>query len=189
MSTIEIPIDSKLDRSPSERSKNLIQRVLAHHGVKGQRWGVRRSKIEISNAQTGQPTTIKVNTRKVQVGTGPDGHPVVTSATSRRAATKTQKAIDEARLKRTVQDPRTLSDHELREAVARVKLEQDYLKVMSSQADTSSRGRAFTKALLGEIGTRQVSRVARAGSDIAVEKALANAGQKDLAKRMQPKKK
>lgn len=124
-----------------------IDDFLAHHGIKGQRWGIRRER-------------------------GPGG--TVSSNPSAKSI-------------------RRLSDADLRDAVNRMQLERQFQQL---SAERVQKGDSFTKALLKDIGKRQVKRVANTAVDIAVERAIHQAGVKgdskavqEVASRLKPKKK
>jgi hypothetical protein len=85
----------------------------------------------------------------------------------------------------------SLSNTEMQSLITRMNLEQQYSR-LATQAPAPTRGSKVTRFignLLADIGREQVTRVAKAQAGLKVEEILAKNGQKDLAKRITPKKK
>lgn len=148
------------------------------YGVKGQKWGVIRSKKQIQEATVTDPATGAKKAALVDTKTG-----------SKKALS------DEASRKREaeglIKQYRTtdvLSNQDLRDYVQRVNLEKQYEDIVRENKQGGA-GRKFIRRLLGDIGQAEVSRVARGASQLAVEEALRTHGQADLAARIKPKKK
>ena len=99
---------------------------LYHHGVKGMKWGVRKTPVRSSSGATRKSNTLslfkkKKTTRKVS------------SANSSPAQTKSIK---------------DMSDDELRKKIERVQLEQDYLQL---DPKAVSRGKRITKRVMDDM--------------------------------------
>lgn len=101
---------------------------LAHYGVKGMRWGRRKSRdtgeinVKTSNGQTG---TIKFNPKKVTRDA--DGGITVKSG---REVKKMQKQAEAIKVK-------SMSDKELREKINRIQMEQQYAKLTGTKEGRS----------------------------------------------------
>lgn len=100
---------------------------LQHWGIKGMRWGVRRYQNR-------------------------DGS--LTAAGKRRIAAKGRKASED----NTASRPKTiseLSDAELREKIARLRLEQDYINLTRNiQQQTTKNSNSAVKKFIGEAGKK-----------------------------------
>ena len=114
--------------TPSESS------ALAHYGVKGMRWGVRRSK---SRSTGPEEVTLKTVPGKRVSAQGGRRHPA--SEDARTAAIYKQKAR-----KSTVD---SLSNKELQALVNRMNLEQNYSRLT---ADQLSPGRRFVNKFMND---------------------------------------
>lgn len=118
-----------------------IDEVLEHYGVKGMKWGVRRSRQSSSG-----PTDVVLKTKpgKKIKAIGGSGYPASEDAT--RTAISRQKAK-----KSTVS---SLSNKELEDLVRRLNLERQY-----GQLTTSKVGKAFAMKLLFNVGERKLVQV------------------------------
>ena len=106
-----------------------LDEVLAHYGVRGMRWGVRRSAAELSGPQ---PVTIDAKPGKKIQTSGGKGQPV--SDDAKLAAVYRQKA--------KASGPQSLSNAEMQTIVTRMNLEQQYMKLNPKQV---SLGEKFLK--------------------------------------------
>ena len=95
-----------------DQSEEFVEDFLAHYGVKGMRWGVRRDR-ETTKVRTSQRPGRKV---KATGGDGQKAHPDAT-----RAAVNRQKAS------RSTTD--SLSDAELKKLLNRMRMEVEYEKL------------------------------------------------------------
>lgn len=130
---------------------DFVGNFLAQSGVKGMKWGVRRSRAELARAATkrlGAKVSDIRTTRAAKAASRESGanHPV-----------------------------RRVSDQELQALVNRMRLEQDFRRLTAEMAP-KPKADGFIKSLLKENGKRQLSRVARSALDIAVERAFEKAG-------------
>lgn len=120
---------------------------LQHHGVKGQKWGVRRTPQQLGYETTSdgrrQMSDKELKTLKKSVDTV--GTQVDNAKTKRRS--KSKKANDE----RIREDLSNMSDKELKEIVNRLNMEERYAQVMSSRYTET--GKSRTDRLLDNIGT------------------------------------
>lgn len=108
---------------------------LYHHGVKGMKWGVRRSP-----AQLGHPTSKGKKTGRFSFG---------------KKKKPVEKRVDSEPKKKSVKD---MSDTELREVISRMRLEQDYANLSSSQV---SKGKKFVDRMLNNVITPAAEDVAK----------------------------
>jgi hypothetical protein len=115
---------------------------LVHYGVKGMKWGVRRSAPAAGVTVTERPG------RKVKTGGGTGQRP---SEDAVRAAVARQKA------RKSTTD--ALSNRELQDLVNRMNLEQQYSR-LAPKTPTQQVSRFIGETLLG-IGKDQASRLAR----------------------------
>lgn len=120
---------------------------LQHHGVKGQKWGVRRTPQQLGHETTSdgrrQMSDKELKNLKKSVDTV--GTQVDNAKTKRRS--KNKKANDE----RIREDLSNMSDKELKEIVNRLNMEERYAQVMSSRYTET--GKSRTDRLLDNIGT------------------------------------
>lgn len=122
-----------------------LEEVLAHHGIRGMRWGIRRKR--------GPGGT---------VGSGSPSHP----ATSEDAA-NAKEFHDRAKTHGT----HTLSNKELQHLVNRINLEQQYSRVTSNQGKKNA-GKKFAKEILIGVGKTQITKLASDAATKAVSGAL-----------------
>jgi predicted RNA-binding protein with PIN domain len=108
-----------------------FEKFLAHFGIKGMRWGVRRDR--------GPAGTVSSN-------------PSVKSVSD-------------------------LDDDTLQAAVRRMRLEQEFSTLVAARTPAQTqKADGFIKKLLKENGKRQITRLAKSASDIALERALTKHG-------------
>jgi 2'-5' RNA ligase len=144
----------------NDMAQSAIEDILAHHGVKGMQWGVRRK------ATVGPQEVIVRDSRvpgsKRLVTKGGEGHPATSEAVSSRVIGRIgQKSGTKA-----------LSNKQLEEYNKRLNLEQNFSRL---QYQDKNAGQKFVATLLGH-SQRQVS---QAGNDVAshqVRKQLAKKG-------------
>lgn len=120
---------------------------LQHHGVKGQKWGVRRTPQQLGHdTSTGTNRQISSNDlKKMKKNVDTVGTQVNNAKNNRR--NKQKKATDD----RIREDLSKMSDKELRDIVNRLNMEERYSQVMSSRyADT---GKSRTDKILDRVGT------------------------------------
>ena len=129
------------------------EEILEHSGVKGMKWGVRKGEITSTKAKKShlrrkedQKVTVKQKPGKfVRTAGGKrniSSHDAVKVAASRQVA---KKSTTDA-----------LSTKQLQDAVQRMNLEQQYLK-LAKKSDRRSRGQRFRQALLDKAGKVAVS--------------------------------
>lgn len=117
---------------------------LYHYGVKGMKWGVRKAPV-----RSGRTTTKSKKTKRSFFGfkkNEPTAKTVKTSVTKKEEAPKPKP--------KTVKD---MSDSELREAINRLKLEEEYNRLSPKQVST---GKSFVDRVATNI-------LLPAGEDVA----------------------
>jgi hypothetical protein len=115
-----------------EQGQSFATKTLEHYGVKGMRWGVRKDR-------SAQEVTVYTRPGKKAVASGGKNHKPTAEA-MQTVATK-QKS------KRSTTD--SLSNKELKEAVERMRLEQQYNKLTG---ENLSLGQKFVKFLIDSYG-------------------------------------
>ena len=130
-----------------------IGNALAHHGIKGMRWGVRRKNI-------GSPNEVTVSVDKGKLkAKGGQGHAPAPEAV-KTAATK-QKA--------KASGVHSLSNEEIQAAVTRMNLEKNFTEA-TAKTKRVIPGQKFVSGLLVNTGKNQVQRVANDQATKAVKK-------------------
>lgn len=113
----------------------MTKAVLAHHGIKGMKWGVRRTPEQLARA-SGRP---------VRKPAGQD------SSTKKNTPASTSTA------KKTLSD---LSDDELRQRISRLELEKRYKDLeKADMKPKSTRGRDFCVNVLETIGKNTLTNI------------------------------
>lgn len=129
--------------------QTIIDDVISHHGVKGMKWGVRRTSAQLARAA---------------------GRGAAKTATKIKENREAKKESSNSRSK-----SKHLSDQELQALVNRLRLEQD-LKRLVAETKPNPKADGLIKSIIKENSKRQLQRIARSAADIAIEKALAKAG-------------
>ena len=123
-----------------------FEEVLAHYGVKGMRWGVRKDRgdrdaIFRKRAKEKNPVDVSVSQQPGKYVKGKGGQYQPASEDAITAATYRQRA------KASTVD--SLSNKELQTLVTRMNLEQQYNN-LSSQSDRRSRGAKLANQIVGK---------------------------------------
>jgi hypothetical protein len=134
----------------------VVADILTHHGVKGQKWGVRRK------ATVGAQEVVVSDKRKKLKTSGGKGFPAHADAV--RARTTGQIARKSG--------VKALSDAQLRDYNNRLNLEQQAKRLSFND---SSPPKKFVLRLLGQTGKQQASEAANAVASKQVKRALAAA--------------
>ena len=116
-----------------------IDTVLAHHGVKGMKWGVRKSR------ETVPVSTKTAPGRKVKTSGGQNHSP-------------SEDAIKAAKIRQQAKKSTTdsLSNKDLQDLVTRMNLEQQYSNLNKNNI---SAGRKILRFLAGQTGDKEVSQL------------------------------
>lgn len=116
--------------------------ILEHHGILGQKWGVRRTP-----AQLGHPTS----------GNGSGGNIQGSTAASKNDSKKTPG--------KSSKKPRVMTDEELRQRINRLNMEEQYNNLVARQ---KTRNTGTAKKLLGEA----LENLGRKALGVAVDKVI-----------------
>lgn len=128
--------DNSLEQSES------MEDALAHYGVKGMKWGVRKDEAASRGGASVGPTAVVVAQKKpgkFAKASGGKGHPLHEDAVTALAARQKAKA--------STTD--ALSNAELRKAVERMNLEKQYTQ-LQFESDRRSKGIRFVSGLFGQ---------------------------------------
>lgn len=140
----------------------LAEQILEHHGVKGQKWGVRRTPAQLGHATGKKRKSASATVRK--------------NAKARVAVKKASKK------KSTKPSAKSMTDEELRQAINRIKLEQEYKRLTPQ---TKSLGKRFVESAMKDV----IGPAVRESSKEVVKKAITNAALKQLGIQEEQKKK
>lgn len=168
---------------------------LTHHGIKGMRWGVRRTEEQLRRARGEIPSdkkqksseerarrkeaffspTVKVGKDKANISpaqkTFKEAQNIsdrAASLSSRRSEKKARKAQAE-RAKALEESISSMSDAELKRLVERMRLEDSYASMMNNRYQAVSTGKTRTENILGTIGD-----IVAIGSSIATITTMLN---------------
>jgi len=121
-----------------------LEEALAHYGIKGMKWGVRRSEAELSRARDGKPPAEK----------------------PRPPASKDFEAVAKLNQKIKEGGTRSLSNQELRQYLERVELERRYQTVMAASVPHPNSGGQKKSALeKGHDATRTILKYGKTIND------------------------
>ena len=114
---------------------------LYHHGVKGMKWGVRRTPAQLGH-DTGKIDLQKTKKKVDAAGTIVNETRNINNTASKKAQKKAQKQkLSEAKI---------MSDQELRDRVNRLNMEQQYVRMSTEQINA---GRSNVNSVLNNVGT------------------------------------
>ena len=112
---------------------------LKHFGVKGMKWGIRRTDAQLGH----DPVDLQKTKKRVEAA----GTIVNESQNiNKKVSSKKQRKIQ----KQQVQTAKAMTDKELRERVNRLNMEQQYAKLSTEQMNT---GKVNVDRVLAEVGT------------------------------------
>ena len=134
----DVPSAFKITRNRLGHISSLesVENVLKHYGVKGMKWGVRRSEAQLASAR--EVTVTQKRPGTYAKATGGKKLPISDDA----------KAALEARQKARASTTDALSNKELQALVNRMNLEQQYSN-LNFQSDRRSKGARFIAGLMG----------------------------------------
>ena len=114
---------------------------LYHHGIKGMKWGVRRTPAQLGH-ETGGVDLQKAK-KKVEAA-----NTIVNESQNinRKVSSRKQKKMQ----KQQVQNAKAMTDQELRERVNRLNMEQQYARLTTEQMNV---GKTNVDAVLNRVGT------------------------------------
>lgn len=122
-----------------------IDDILAHHGVKGMKWGVRKSR---------PPSAVVLK--------APPGRKIKTSGGQNQPATKDAKQAARIRQRAKASSVDSLSTAELKTLVNRMQLERQYTQL---KTDRQSIGEKFATAIIRKVGSDQSQVLVNLGAD------------------------
>ena len=134
-------------------TSDVVQAVLAHHGVKGMRWGVRRERS----------SSVIVSDKRKKIKTS-GGHGLPAHSDAVRARTIGQRG--------RASGVKSLSNEELADYAKRLNLEQNVKRL---QYNDASPPKKFVLTLVGKTGQQQAHEVANQQASKAVAKLMAKA--------------
>ena len=135
----------------------IVTNLLAHHGVKGMKWGVRRK------ATVGPQEVIVSDRRKKIKTSGGRGYPAHADAVRARTTGQIVKKSG----------AKAISDQELQNYAKRVRLEQDVKRLQYNEASPPVK---FVKTLLGQTGKQTAQNAANEVASQQTKKMLIKAG-------------
>ena len=120
---------------------NYYDNELYHHGIKGMKWGVRRTPAQLGH-ETGKIDLQKAK-KKVEAA-----NTIVNESQNinRKVSSRKQKKMQ----KQQVQNAKTMTDQELKERVNRLNMEQLYARLTTEQMNA---GKTNVDAVLNRVGT------------------------------------
>lgn len=114
---------------------------LYHHGIKGMKWGVRRTPSQLGH-DTGKIDLQKTKKKVDAANTIVNETKNINNNVSKKQSKKVQK--------QKLAEVKSMSDKELRERVNRLNMEQQYIRMSSEQMNA---GRANVNSVLNNVGT------------------------------------
>lgn len=154
---------------------------LEHHGVKGQKWGVRKDH-SVSSTTT-KTSKLKRPSTDVTVSQKP-GKFVRTSGGKRQIAADDAVKVAASRQLAKKSTTDSLSNKQLQDAVTRMNLETQFNK-LSKSADRRGRGKKFVQSLIGQnkkhLTADNVEKAAKVGAAMSKAKTATKTTAKVLA--------
>lgn len=120
---------------------NYNNNELYHHGIKGMKWGVRRTDAQLGH-DTGKIDLQKTKKKVDAAGTIVNETRNINNTSSKKVQKKAQK--------QKLSEAKTMSDQELRERVNRLNMEQQYVRMSTEQINA---GRSNVSSVLNNVGT------------------------------------
>lgn len=118
---------------------NYNNNELYHHGIKGMKWGVRRTDAQLGH----EPVNLQKTKKRVEAaGTIVNETRNINNTASKKVQKKAQK--------QKLSEAKTMSDQELRERVNRLNMEQQYVRMSTEQINA---GRSNVSSVLNNVGT------------------------------------
>lgn len=136
---------------------------LMHYGVKGMKWGVRRTQAQLghkTSSGTGKKKSSKSSgsVTKTLKKTGKKVSNLYSKNKASRQAKKTAKVeAEKAKKKKSISE---MSDAELREKIGRLELEQRYKQLYAAKNPNAGKGKKFVTNVLERSGEQLATQVA-----------------------------
>lgn len=151
---------------------NYSDDYLAHYGVLGMKWGVRRTAAQLGNHVRTKRTQVK---RKQSLAKAR-----ATREKNRKAAAKRQKLLDKGLL-----SPKKMTDEELKAKIERLNLEKEFKKSMADARGDG--GKKYVTDILKKIGENTLTNLGTQAATHIVGEAInkaAGVSSSDTAKRI-----
>lgn len=158
---IEFPLRRQDDRALAMTDK--VDEFLAHHGVKGMKWGVRKS------TSSGGSSSSESTSPKGRKSTEAEGVPKGSRASDGRI-----KKGEAGKIIRPAQK-HSLSDEELRQAINRINMERQYAQ-LTHKPGKGDAAKKFVTDMLVDIGKQQAKTILTSVATKQVNKQLEKAG-------------
>ena len=145
------------------------ENFLEHHGVKGMKWGVRRDRSSGGTSGSSSGGTSGGNTKvtmrpdgkadwtihdpksgKTVKVTTSHGGPGAKEAAHTVAAEHIKKALDARKAEAEKNDPRKMTDAELRDAVQRIRMEREYAQLTAGKKSTTARASSTVTSIIAK---------------------------------------
>lgn len=135
---------------------------LAHYGVRGMKWGVRKRR---DKASSGPPEDVIIKTRP--------GKRIETAGGRNQPASDDAKKAYAYKQKAKASSVHSLSNQELQALITRMNLEQQYSKVAAADAAQRGKGRKFLEDLLkSEVEAKLKGKPGTVGPIVSMIKAV-----------------
>lgn len=135
---------------------------LQHHGIKGMKWGVRRTQAQLghkTSSGTGKKKTSK-SSGSVTKTLKKTGKKVSSLYSKNKASRQSKKAAKEAaeqsKKKKSISE---MSDAELRAQIDRLNLERQYKQLVAANNPNKGRGKQFVSNVLERSGEQLATQV------------------------------
>lgn len=150
---------------------------LAHHGVKGMKWGVRKDRPSSGSGKsttkkkrtTTKSTVVKKKTTKTEPSSG---RKAVNAMMEKRKARKAAKAAEEAAKKQKRKPVSEMTDDELNAAIKRLELEKKYKELSAYNNPNQGKGKKFVSNVLEKSGEQLATQVVNHYGAQALNKAI-----------------
>lgn len=136
---------------------------LAHHGVKGMKWGVRKSR------PTSKSAVAKKKTTKSEPSAG---RKAINAMMEKRKTRKAEKAAAEAAKKVKRKPVSEMTDEELNAAIKRLQLEKQYKELTAFHNPNQGKGKKFVTNVLEKSGEQLATQVVNHYGAQALNKAI-----------------
>lgn len=135
--------------------------VLYHHGIKGMKWGVRRTPEQLGHTTDKVKKAAKSAGTAIVRGAKKAGSAAVTTIKNKRAESK-QKKADKEEVKRNKRTSKKkledMTNEELRSHIERMRLEQQYAQLSPKKV---SAGKKFVDAAINQVIAPSVTNAAK----------------------------
>lgn len=149
---------------------------LAHYGVKGMKWGVRKDRPSSGSSTTRKKkTTAKsaVVKKKKSAKTEPSaGRKAIDAMVEKRKTRKAEKAAAEAAKKAKRKPVSEMTDEELNAAIKRLELEKKYKELSAYHNPNQGKGKKFVNNVLEKSGEQLATQVVNHYGAQALNKAI-----------------